>query len=193
MTATIKTQIGKVILGFLILTFINCSGKRNSTRLTTQDIDSINVRAVMLQDSIQATWKVMQSEDDEKLTYMKRLIDEVSYTNVYDQQTYDSLAQSIEQLKAMRYDDRSMANSESIDQYDSATRSVLNRVITFAENHPKYEDYPIMKELIDDIIAFDQRVIYRRVDYDNFIETNQKVFSENGKNYTKKPLFQLTE
>ena len=142
----------------------------------------------------------MIREDDQKITYLKRLIDEVSYTKVYDKAVYDSLATGIETLKAIRYDQNSMADSDKIDLYDETTAEIVNKVITFAQNHPKYEDYPIMAELINDILDADNKVIYRRVDYDNiaieynkFIELNQELIRKSGNVVSVKPLFQLSE
>ncbi|MDN5215426.1 hypothetical protein QQ020_25325 [Fulvivirgaceae bacterium BMA12] len=188
------------LLSIVLLMAYGCGSKTNKTKSSISDIDSVKIVLVSLQDSTEITWKTMIVEDDQKIAYLKRLIDEVSYTKVYDKKAYDSLSLAIENLKKIRYDQTSMANSEKIDEYDVATAAVVNNVITFAQNHPNFDDYPLMDELIGDILAFDNRVIYRRVDYDNiageynkFIQKNHDLIERSGNVASAKPLFQLSE
>ena len=197
-----KTTISTVIVFLHILLFVvaGCGNKTNKTKALVADIDSVKMILVQLEDSTSKTWEVMIGEDDQKIAYLKRLIDEVSYTRIYDQSAYDSLSTAIESLKTMRYDQRSMSDSKKIDLYDSATAGVVNKVIIFAQGHPNFEDYPIMEELINGILAADSRVIYRRVDYDNiameynqFIDSYGGMIRESGNAVSAKPLFQLSE
>ena len=193
-------NISAVIPFIIMLVIYGCGNKANKTKAVIADIDSVKMVLVSLQDSTSKTWQTMIREDDQKITYLKRLIDEVSYTKVYDKVVYDSLATGIETLKAIRYDQNSMADSDKIDLYDETTAEIVNKVLTFAQDHPKYEDYPIMAELINDILDADNKVIYRRVDYDNiaieynkFIEHNQELIRKSGNVVSVKPLFQLSE
>lgn len=189
------------IFSIIALTLIySCGNKANKTKAVVADIDSIRMELVFLQDSTSKTWQAMIGEDDQKIAYLKRLIDEVSFTKLYDKAVYDSLSTGIENLKAIRYNENTMTDSGKIDLYDDATAEVVNKVIAFARNHPNYEEYPIMEELINDILAADNRVIYRRVDYDNiaieynkFIESNQELIRQSGNVVSTKPLFQLSE
>ena len=193
-------NISAVIPFIIMLVIYGCGNKANKTKAVIADIDSVKMVLVSLQDSTSKTWQTMIREDDQKIIYLKRLIDEVSYTKVYDKAVYDSLVAGIENLKAIRYDQNSMADSDKIDLYDETTAEMVNKVITFAQNHPNYEDYPIMAELINDILDADNKVIYRRVDYDNiaieynkFIQHNQDLIRKSGNVVSAKPLFQLSE
>ena len=193
-------NISAVTPFIIMLVIYGCGNKANKTKAVIADIDSVKIALVSLQDSTSKTWQTMIREEEKKITYLKRLIDEVSYTKVYDKAVYDSLATGIETLRAIRYDQNSMADSDKIDLYDETTAEIVNKVITFAQNHPKYEDYPIMAELINDILDADNKVIYRRVDYDNiaieynkFIELNQELIRKSGNVVSVKPLFQLSE
>ena len=184
----------------LMLLIYSCGEKTNKTKASIADVDSVKMVLVFLQDSTSKTWKTMMEEDDQKIAYLKRLIDEVAFTKVYDKAVYDSLSSGIENLKAIRYNENSMSDSEKIDLYDETTAKIVNKVIVFAQNHPKFEDYPLMAELIDDILAADDRVIYRRVDYDNvameynkFIDNYEDLIRESGNVVSAKPLFQLSE
>jgi len=140
----------------------------------------------------------MMVEDDTKLKYLNRLLDEISYTKNYNQMRFDSLKSALTNLKDIRYNESSMVTSEIIDQYDMATSSTVSSIISFAREHPNYEEYPIMQELINDITDIDNRVIYRRVDYDNiaiefnqFVKDNQEIIAKPG--IKPKPLFQISQ
>ena len=109
-----KTTISTVIVFLHILLFVvaGCGNKTNKTKALVADIDSVKMILVQLEDSTSKTWEAMIGEDDQKIAYLKRLIDEVSYTRIYDQSAYDSLSTAIESLKTMRYDQRSMSDSK---------------------------------------------------------------------------------
>ncbi len=189
------------LFAILILIIIqSCGSKKKGFVITDEVIDSVKLELKYLEDSTQFTWKTMLDEDDEKLLYLKRLIDEVSYTKIYDQPTYDSIDAAISALKSNRYDQSTMATSSLIDDYDRETGKVINAAISFARNHPNFQDYPIMDELISDIQEIDNQVIYRRVDYDNaaisfnnYVEKNQEIISKAGNVPSPKHLFQLSE
>lgn len=134
-----------------------------------------------LEDSIQKEWSIMIADDDDKHVLMKRLLLEVSYTNNYDKVRFRDLNDQVDQLKAMRYDQKSMSNSALIDSYDSATFDLSDQIFVFARNHPRYDDFPLMSELIDDINGKNNYILMHRIHYDNrvkelnsFKEKNQK-------------------
>lgn len=184
----------------LVLLFCSCGNKTTKTKTSVADIDSVKMVLVQLEDSTSKTWQVMIEEDDQKIAYLKRLIDEVAFTRIYDKAVYDSLSAGIESLKAIRYNQSSMSESDKIDDYDKATAEIVNKVIVFAQGHPNFEDYPLMEELINDILETDNRVIYRRVDYDiiateynKFIDSHKDIIRKSGNTASAKPLFQLSE
>jgi len=121
-------------------------------------------------DSVAVAWNEMIKDDNEKLELLKRLLLEVSYTKIYDQSEFGRLDQLITSLKAMRYDQKTMASSELIDQYDSATIQVSYLVTEFAKNNSLYDQRPLMKELVNDISEKNNMIIIYRVHYDNFVK-----------------------
>ena len=142
----------------------------------------------------------MIDDDDDKHVLMKRLLLEVSYTNNYDKGRFDELNNLIEQLKELRYDQKSMSNSSSIDEYDSATFDLSDQIFLFARNHPRFENTPLMGELIDDISAKNNYILMHRIHYDNWVkelnafkEKNKEQLISNDASIetAKMPLFQL--
>ena len=123
----------------------------------------------------------MIADDDQKIADAKRLLEEISYTNKYNVQQYDTLQQNLATLLQIRYNNTTMANSAAIDDYDSASNKVMNEILMLATSHPDYQKYPLMKELVNDIQEANARVLRHRVDYDysakqynQFIEDNKE-------------------
>jgi len=164
-------------------------------------LDSLKLRYSSIGDSINLAWEKMVADDDQKLAYMKRLIDEVTYTNEYNAVDVQEYYDRIESTKAMRYDMVTMAESDLIDEYDLAIQSLISEIETFARTHPKFDKYPLMLELINDIRSADGRVLFMRVNYDDFAKEKNSLIQNNpeyGKdidpdNFVKSPLFELAE
>ncbi len=178
----------------------SCESKK-SEHTGQQHLDSLMIAYKALTDSVQYNWDVMIADDDEKLQLMKRLLLEVSYTNNYDKSKFEYLNTLVDELKGSRYDQKSMSDSDLIDTYDSATWQVTDQIIQFARSHPRYDDFPMMQELIDDIHGKNNYVLMHRIHYDNWV----KELNAFKKNYEKElirehpsldfenmPLFQLS-
>ena len=147
-----------------LIAFTACGTGRSGASLEeqqrlTQQYDS-------LYQAVTERWQVMIDDDNEKLFYMKRLLDEVSYTGNYDQANYDSLVLAVEMLKNSRYDSVSMADSDLIDAYDASSSALTSQVIVLAQDHPEFSHYPLMEELIYDISDANDRVLLHRIRFD---------------------------
>ena len=167
-------------IGILSVLMYSCDGGKNTSK-SSERSDSLLSTYLALEDSIQKEWSIMIADDDDKHVLMKRLLLEVSYTNNYDKVRFRDLNDQVDQLKAMRYDQKSMSNSALIDSYDSATFDLSDQIFVFARNHPRYDDFPLMSELIDDINGKNNYILMHRIHYDNrvkelnsFKEKNQK-------------------
>jgi len=188
-----------VLIIFLLLSF-SCK-KPGKTKVSHSEVDSIEIAFHGSYDSIKVCWNRMITDDDEKLFHIKRLLEEISYTNNYDQEIYDSLMTLQEELVALRYDQQSMSNSDLIDDYDIRTAELIKKVITFSKNHPDFKKYPLMSELIMDIQEADNRVLLHRIKYDNFCRIYNEIISQhedivtriNPQSLEKKALFTLYE
>lgn len=195
------TQLAGLFFAVAVLFFISsCEKKSKETALSQNEVDSLSLALVAMEDSLETAWTQMMEDDDQKIADAKRLLEEISYTNIYDQAQYDSLQQNLKTLQSMRYDNISMENSLLIDNYDSSSNKVMNEIISLASSHPEFQRYPLMKELISDIQKANGRVLRHRVNYDyvakqynQFIEAHQDELEEvdSLKTLKKKPLFEL--
>jgi hypothetical protein len=187
-----------IVCGIISVSIFSCGDKKPSSQSVTQD--SLLITYLALTDSVDQNWAIMIDDDDDKHVLMKRLLLEVSYTNNYDKGRFDELNNLIEQLKELRYDQKSMSNSSSIDEYDSATFDLSDQIFLFARNHPRFENTPLMGELIDDISAKNNYILMHRIHYDNWVkelnafkEKNKEQLISNDASIetAKMPLFQL--
>ena len=188
-----------VIIGIFIGGAFSCSNKKQ-TESDAIVLDSLMTTFTALSDSVDRNWAIMIADDDDKHILMKRLLLEVSYTNNYDKDRFLELTNMVDKLKAIRYDQESMRNSSLIDAYDSATFELADQIILFARSHPRYEDFPLMAELIDDINAKNNYILIHRIHYDNWVkelnsfkQSNQELLkgSDSGIGIETMPLFEL--
>lgn len=185
----------------IVLIFLySCENKQGGTSETGRQ-DSVIIKYTALQDSVSSNWDKMIADDDYKHVLMNRLLLEVSYTNNYDKDQFNDLKEEIELLKKMRYNQNTMSNSSLIDMYDSATWSVADHIIAFARSHPRYPDFPLMGELIDDINQKNNMIIIHRIHYDNWVKKLNAFTNKNSKEIKEElpefeakemPLFELS-
>ena len=189
-----------LVIIFSVLILSQC--KTGDKSMDANDLESLKLSFQAINDSIAVSWKLMIDDDDEKLFHLKRLVDEVTYTNEYDQEKVDELYQRIEKAKSLRYDQETMQDSGLIDEYDLVIASLINEVTSYANTHPKFVNYPLMEELINDIREADNRVLFHRIAFDDFakeynllIETNKDILNQINPDlkFEGKPLFELVQ
>lgn len=175
----------------LIGSMLSCNRSRQTT-FDESGTDSLLIKFRALSDSVDRNWAIMISDDDDKHVLMKRLLLEVSYTNNYNKAKFKELNNLIDELKNMRYDQNTMSNSALIDAYDSATFEVADQIIVFAQNHPRYEDFPLMAELINDINAKNNFILIHRIHYDRWAKAlNSFNDTHKDKLVTKNPAIEI--
>lgn len=195
-----------IVISSLLLAFTisSCEKQAKKSDLSQKQLDSLQVTLKQIEYSLDTIWKNMIEDDNQKIADAKRLLEEISYTNIYSPAQHDSLMQTLVELQKLRYDEISMQNSNLIDEYDSLSNKVMNDIILLATSHSDFERYPLMKVLIKDIREANGRVLKHRINYDfaaksynQFIEENkEKLIEEDStknstKQLNKKPLFEL--
>ncbi len=192
MNASIKSYFTIILLS--IIAFSCGDNTKSNEEKKTKEVSTDGAATLtVLTDSVNTVWTTMIEDDDLKLGYLKRLLDEVSYTNSYNKIKYDSLVSDLALLKKSRYNQKTMSASDKIDAYDMETTYLESQIFDFAQNHPRFEEYPLMQELINDIAGIDNQTIYHRTHYDNAAIAYNKFIDENNIDAEKKSLFQLTE
>jgi hypothetical protein len=165
--------------------------------------DQLLVQLKTLEDSMNVAWTSMIQEDDLKLSYTKRLLEEVSYTKKYDVIGQAKLMEQYKALKGKRFGGQEVTDSESIDRYDAATDSLLKAVNALVSSTPNVENYPLCGELVQEITAMDNNVVLKRIAYDKWALQYNQLLEEQKESLSKlgppssekkkKRLFQLEQ
>jgi len=160
----------------------------------------VKTKYIALTDSLDTVWKEMFASDDKKLEDVKRLLDEVSYTDTYDVHKLDKIKQMRENVFKVRYKPLTMTSAE-IDAYDNATDSLLYATYALVDANPEMKNHTITENLVNEIQAEDGKVIIFRVHYDHFAKEFNALLENNARRlekmenpyntYQKRPLFQL--
>lgn len=187
----------RVLPVILIIILISSCGRANflssNKKAVKAEIDQIN-------DSLQLSWNTMIDSDDRKLSDLQRLLQEVSYTKDHDEKKLHDLLSKSEQLKRLRYQQKSMTSNQ-IDNYDAQTDSLLKASFLLVEETEEMKTHSLTSSLIEDIKKADGQVILNRVNYDNWakrfntlVKEKEKTLSRIGppySSYKPLPLFQL--
>jgi hypothetical protein len=181
---------------------IGCGEKKASNQDTTfTKIDSLTDYYLAIQDSMLQSWNMMTHDDNEKILAMHNLVHELMISNFTDKDILSSYEERLEQLKHLRYTQKSMANSDVVEEYDFASNSLVSELISLAESRTEFTYNTTLQKLADDIRSADQRVDAYREEYDifafhynMFLEQNRNFLKEIDPNqsFEKKPVFQMT-
>jgi predicted nucleic acid-binding Zn-ribbon protein len=195
----------KNIFIFLIsITFLSLSCERNETKNSVpppKKTEKVKMEIDQLNDSISKVWALMIKSDDQKIADIKRLLQEISYTDKPSVIELMKLQKLQEQLASKRYDQETMAESKKIDDYDMATDSLIKRTLQLTASTAGIESHPLAQELADDIMEADTDVVRYRAMYDSYVKRYNAYISKNEKqlkklgepyaSFKKKPLFEL--
>ena len=191
-----------LLILIVIATGFGCSRSgTESGNVSSRKLDSLRSHFEFLESELALNWSVMIEDDDEKLFSLKRLLEEVSYTGAFNEKQFNQLMEEVDDLKALRYDQESMSNSHLIDDYDSVTNRVISEVIEFAQYHPEYESFPLMDELVNDIMEAQYNVLNYRIIYDRsadefnyFIQDHHEIMDQiTSKEISQSAVFRIEE
>jgi hypothetical protein len=164
-------------------------------------IEKVKMEVDQISDSLNKVWGIMMKSDDQKIADIKRLLQEISYTDKPSTIELMQLQKMQEDLTSKRYSQESMAESKKIDEYDMATDSLIRRTMILTSTTAGIESHPLAKELADDIMEADQDIVRFRTLYDSwakrynqYLDKNENQLKKLGEPYAsfkKKPLFEL--
>ncbi|NJM94236.1 MAG: hypothetical protein HC842_05850 [Cytophagales bacterium] len=158
----------RTLVGLLCLAAIySCQKKDSGSTAPEANLDSLQVLVQSLTVQYDSAWNDMMADDDNKHFLLLRLVDEVIYTNSADTALAAKLKARVAELKTLRYQ-RGNMDSPLIDRYDSATSQVIGQVVDFAKAHPRFQDYPLMQELIDEIYTSQNELLHFRIRHDRY-------------------------
>jgi hypothetical protein len=188
----------------LIFLYFSCEKKENKEAKTPDapalKAEQAKMEIGKLNDSINKVWSFMMQSDDQKMSDIKRLLLEISYTDKPSIKGLNKMQKMLEQIASKRYDQLTMADTKKIDEYDIATDSLIKGTIALSASTPGLEAHPLAKELSDDIMEADNNVVRYRTLYDTWAKIYNSYLVKNGKqlkelgepyaSFQQKPLFQ---
>ena len=183
------------------LVLFNCGEKAEITHPTFTKADSLTDLYLSLQDSVLQSWNIMINDDNQKIKAMHNLLHELMITSANQDDQLDAYEEQLVHLIELRYNQKSMANEDLIEEYDFASNLLVTELITQAESKTEFAYNPTLQKLVEEIRVADQRVNLYREEYDA-ITFKYNAFLERNRNYlgeiTQKdsielrPLFQMT-
>ena len=179
----------------------SCSQRSDQSRRTHfTKTDSLTDSYLLLQDSLLHAWNVMARDENHKLEALDDLLRLMLNAPTFEKGEVLELEERLEQLKKIRFTQKSLANSHVIDEYDFASNSLIAEIISLSEADTDFINREETNKLIKRVVRSDQRVSHYRTQYDiiatrynKFIEKNMKWLDDIDKDYDgeKKALFQL--
>lgn len=198
---TKKHRFTGLILAISALALCQCGKKADiNPHANFTKADSVMDSYLWLQDSIHDVWNVMINDDNKKIAAMRHLLHELEVSNAAEPEMIKSYEQRLDQLITRRYNQKSMAEADVIEEYDFASNSMVTELVSLAESRSEFAYNSTLQKLVDEILAADQRVNNYRDQYDliaaefnTFLEVNKNFLKEieEGQSLDKKPLFQM--
>ncbi len=141
----------------------------------------------------------MIAEDDQKIQYMKSLLDKASKTGKYDTAVGNALDRRVNNIRDSRYDQHSIADTHRIEYYDSLVIQLTDDIFQYIHTHPDIEKKKGFEDIESDLSNMDYNLILQKVQYDtkitalnNFIKGNRRILEKADPegNYVKMPIFE---
>jgi len=194
--------ISGAILSLFGALLLGCGKKQANQPDTTTftRADSLTEHYLSLQDSMLRAWNIMIHDDNQKIKDMHNLLHELMVSNPSQRETVASFEERLHQLPRMRYTQKSLANTDVVEEYDFASNSIITELITLAESQTEFAYNTTIQKLVDEIRAADQRVNNYRTDYDSVVILYNRFISKNrselkdivqSNTLETKPMFQM--
>lgn len=175
-----------LLLSVMLFSF-SCERANNGSSKEEKETkaDVVKKEMDLIQDSVNTAWTKMMASDDQKFKDIKRLLDEISYTDKYNVVMHDSLVKKIDYVKSKRFDETIDLNA--MDAYDAITDQFILEVLKFKEKTPGIEQHPIADELITDINYANspEQVVQYRKNYDTWAKRYNAYLRKNKKQLEK--------
>jgi hypothetical protein len=172
------------VLFLVVLGGVMCCTKRADIYHTTfTKVDSVTDSYLSLQDSVLRSWNIMIHDDNQKIKASRNLLHELQVTSSKD--SLGVYEEKLEHLKAMRYDQESMADPAVIEKYDLSSQQLTAELISIAEDRSEFGYNTTLQKLVNEVRIADQRMTLLRLEYDaitkkfnSFLQANKIYLTE---------------
>ena len=187
-----------VIPILILVGLCSCEKKTTTTNADTTKVADTTLAILKdMRDSTDKAWALMITSDDQKITDIMRLLQEISYCKKYNVILLDSLNNAVKTMKDKRYKQLTMTSSE-IDEYDNFTNLIIARVRYLGSTVQDIQEHPLAESLFADIASADNDVVrYRNLydhfadEYNNYLETHKSQLGDKAKDFQKLAVFRL--
>ncbi len=200
-------NIQRIFFAFMLVglfsLMVGCSTtiNRQMEQSSIEQFDSLRQVYYHLNDSLSQSFQIMLQDDSKKIEHMQRLLAEIKDSGHFDADTLQTLSASLDELQLMRYDSISLADAKVVDRYDSMDLATSQAIMEYTEQHPDFENNPVMTVLVDQIMDANNSVMLYRLQYDrliqqfnHFLEEYKSVIAtldSTGAPVQKRPMFKL--
>lgn len=188
-----------VLTGLLLIA--SCSGNRKeSVQTTFTSADSLTDRLLQLQDSMLFAWNTLVNDDTHKFRTIHDLLHKLMTTGYHDQQALISLEQRLNSLSNYALTQETIDDATLVEEYDFATSSLVTELISLVKSHESFDNDPMLRDKVQEIILIDQQVEANRRRYDaivqefnTFLEKHHDAVMDLGLGIPlkEKPLFEI--
>jgi hypothetical protein len=135
----------------------------------------------MYKDSASIAWNKMMRNDDAKFKNMLALLDNISYIPGANEKAIKSVKAEVETLWKSRYDSTQM-KAVIVDEFDSKTTEVINKIFAIAEKTKGIEKYANCTSLQQEIITADNNTLMLdRAHYDKWAKNYNELITKDNK------------
>ncbi|HEY9048993.1 MAG TPA: LemA family protein [Ohtaekwangia sp.] len=197
-----RTLLSGIIITSCAFICWNCDNKKVVTDQTTTftRIDSLTDYYLALQDSMLQSWNIMIYDDNQKIKSMHNLLHELMVSSPERSEEFAAYEQRLDQLVRLRYTQKTMANTDVVEEYDFASNSLVTELLSLAESQPQFNYNTTLQKLADEIQLADQRVNNYREEYDAIVATYNRFLEkyradikdiDTHSSLEKRPMFQM--
>jgi hypothetical protein len=196
----VRHYLPGILLSCSLFVACSCDHKPKSDGVQFTKLDSLTEQYLNLKDHMLETWNAMINDDNQKLEAMSNLLHELIVSNPQKRDELRTFEERLVQLRNSRYTQKTMANMDVVEEYDFASKALVNELITLAESQRQYSYNTTLQKLVETIRSSEERVENYRLEYDTiaeeynrFIEQHRAALKEIDEDtfLEKKPLFQM--
>jgi septal ring factor EnvC (AmiA/AmiB activator) len=195
-----KIYFSGILFSCSLFTICGCGDHGNSDQTQFTKADSLTETYLDLKDSMLETWNTMINDDNQKIKSMHHLLHELKVSNPGLRDQLKSYEEQLERLTLSRYTQKSMENTDVVEEYDFASNSLVTELVSLAESQTQFAYNTTLQKLVEGIRTADQRVDNYRQEYDQIAASFNQFIDENkvwlkeidqDSSMEKKPLFQM--
>jgi len=174
-------SIFKISIIVILISFFSCE-KKNERKV---NVDSLSSRLVVLQDSIDKSWKEMIKADEDKINDIKIWISKIDKIKKQTPKSLDTLNELATKLNQVKYSQADIS-VKAVDKNDSISTEIMNRIIKIKESIPDLKKHIDEEKMFDKIQKTDNDVVTDRIKYQGFVLEYNSIIKQFGKDIKEK-------